>query len=196
MNFVNTRRNNYSNSNYKSNKENSYFSNRNINKTVVPKEYIVTNEEFPNINIQQCPETLVISDETCTTNKIEYAKIAAKEIKITNPNHDDTFGILKPGVLYLKYDKQNHKIIRREGPQTENFKKMEKRLQMENTLTYRMNVAIQEIDKRRQQYIEYYEYMNGEGSYEDFFKIQQNTIEDSEEDDDCDKDNDLTEDEI
>ena len=192
MNFVNTRKNNYSNSNYKLNKENSYFSNR--NKTVVPKEYIATKEEFPNIH--QSHETRVISDEKASHNKIEYAKIAAKEIKITNPNHDDIFGILKPGILYLKYDKQNNKIIRREGPQTESFKKMEKRLQMENTLNYRMNVAIQEIDKRRQQYIEYYEYMNGEGSYEDFFKIQQNTIEDSDEDDDGDMDNELTEDEI
>lgn len=187
MNFVNTRRNNCS----IFNKENSYFLNK--NKTVVPKEYIVTKEEFP--NIQQSPEIPIISDENCINNKIEYAKIAAKEIQITNPNEDDTFGILKPGVLYLKYDKQNHKIIRIEGPQTESFKKMEKRLQRENTLTYRMNVAIQEIDKRRQQYIEYYEYMNGEGSYEDFFKIQQNTIEDSDEDDDGDMDNELTEDE-
>lgn len=189
MNFVNTQKNNYSSFNYNSkflNKENSYFSSKKV-----PKEYIVKKEEFPNIL-----ETPVIFDNNSTNNKIEYAKIAAKEIQNQNPDHDDTFGILKPGLLYLKYDKQKHKIIRKEGPKTENFKKMEEQLKLENTLTYRMNAAIQEIDKRRQQYIEYYEYMNGEGSYEDFYKIQKNTILDSDEDDVGDIDNELTEDEV
>jgi hypothetical protein len=183
MNLQSTERKNYSNTRY--NKEP-------LIKKALPKEYSIKQEDFPNLFGSS---ELTREQYTSNNNKIEYAKIAVKEIQTINPNYDDIFGVLEPGLLYLKYDKENRKIIRREGPKTEYAVKMEQKMRMENDLTYRMNQAIKEIDIRRQKYIEYYEYMNGEGSYEEFYKIQQNTIEDSDDDDD-DEDNISIDDEI
>ena len=187
MNFGNNKRNNYSNTN-----SNNKYNKEIPIKKVLPKEYAIKKEDFPTLFGSY---ESGIEQDKLNNNKIEYAKMAAKEIQTMNPNDDAIFGVLEPGLLYLKYDKENHKIIRREGPKTAYALKMENQMRMENDLTYKMNQAIKEIDARRQKYIEYYEYMNGEGSYEEFYKIQQNTIEDSD-DDDEDEDNISIDDEI
>lgn len=75
-----------------------------------------------------------------------------------------------PGKLSIWYDKQSRTIKSKYGAKTPDFILYETREKVKNSLHYRMNKAIYQINKNQEKYIQYYDDVHGEGAYEEMFQ--------------------------
>lgn len=88
---------------------------------------------------------------------VSFLEMATKQLEEEKEEEDP----LKPGWVSLKF--QGNKIIRRENSTT-SLEVIDKTENEE--LQEAMNKALQEIDKRRKKYIDYYNEIHGQGEYE------------------------------
>ena len=97
--------------------------------------------------------------------------------------------IIKPGWMSIQYDKNTRKTIIRNGEKTKWRIEYEKTEKERNSLHYRMNTAVENMNKNHRQYIEYYNDVYGEGAYEDKFIYESESSDEediSENEEDCD----------
>lgn len=87
----------------------------------------------------------------------------------------------KPGHVDIRYEK--NKIKMAYGQKTTPFILYEAQEDMKDTLHFRMNRAIDAINKKQQQRIAYYNEVHGEGAYEDMFYRDVYTSGDESDDD-------------
>jgi len=113
-----------------------------------PKVNIESISDFPSLGNSEN-----IKKDRESVSFLEMATKQVEEEKEEDP--------LKPGWVSLKF--QGNKIIRRENSTT-SLEVIDKTENEE--LQEAMNKALQEIDKRRKKYIDYYNEIHGQGEYE------------------------------
>ena len=106
------------------------------------------------------------------TESVSFLEITSREkVEVVETEEEP----LEPGWMSLKYD--GTKIIRRNNFITETKEKNDY-----EELQEAMNKAVQEIDERRQKYIDYYNKLHGEGEYENKYINHDMYISSDEED--------------
>ena len=151
-----------------------FFKNKNTKKEE-KKIFNIENQHFPGLlhhsssssSLSDVP-ILEINTSTVNDNVKTFANIASISKNISN-DLEELEQIVPPGWVSLQYDKKTKKTIVRYGEKTHNMMEQETREKFKNTLQYRMNNAINQINNNREKYIQYYDEIHGEGSYKNKF---------------------------
>jgi len=133
--------------------------NKSTNKKIVP-QFNIEQQSFP-VLLNKSQSNVKASD---ISNGQTFAKMAALP-KIIEIDVEE----VKPGHLSIQYDKQRRTITNTYGPKTPNFIVYENKENAKNSLHYRMNKAIYDININQQKRIQYYDEIHGEGSYDEMF---------------------------
>jgi hypothetical protein len=152
-----------------------FFKNKNTKKEE-KKIFNIENQHFPGLLHHSSSSSSSLSDvpileintSTVNDNIKTFANIASISKNISN-DLEELEQIVPPGWVSLQYDKKTKKTIVRYGEKTHNMIEQETRENFKNTLHYRMNNAINQINKNREKYIQYYDEIYGEGSYKNKF---------------------------
>ena len=112
-----------------------------------------------------------------TNNPKSFANIASipKNVPIVLEE------VVKPGCVSMQYDKLARKIIVRYGEKTCSMLEDEKKEKIRNSLHYRMNKAVEQINQNRINYMNYYDDIHGEGAYEEKFVYKTELFDEEEE---------------
>jgi hypothetical protein len=157
----------YKNSRNTRNGEYNRFLKPEVPNSFKPKEYIVQEHDFPDLNKQHTK--LETEDITINSNS-SFAKIASLQ-KIEDVKTD----VLKSGWISLEMNKDNRDIEIKIGEKTPYMIKTEKMNKQDLDLDYQMYIAINQIEKNRASYEVNYDAINGEGKYEEVYKYYENS---------------------
>jgi hypothetical protein len=168
------------NFNYKENKikkedYDRFFKKKDKKKTEkVEKIFHLQEQNFP--NLMNNDEIKTTEEKPSTSENIKSFAQMASVIKI---NEDKVEEIIKPGWISIQYDKntRNRKIITQNGEKTRWMIEYEQKAKERNSIHYRMNKAVEDINKRHNQYIDYYNDVYGEGAYEEKFQYDAETTD-------------------
>lgn len=143
----------------KKDQANKSNNNKNNNQNVL---FNMEQQHFP-VLINNTPE----NTKTSTTNSIiqSFAEMVSLP-KIVETDIEEVM----PGKVLIQYDNQRRTIKSIYGPKTQGFIEYENKEKEKNSLHYRMNNAIGQINKNQEKRIQYYDDVHGEGSYEEMFK--------------------------
>ena len=143
----------------------------------------ITNEYFPAINSPKDELLNTIQPPNSNFKDILNTQILPKTI----PFQDH----IEPGWVKISKSKTNNEIIWTYGPSTEYQTQLKKQERLDNDINYCMNRGIEKMKQRWEKYKEEYDAMNGEGSYDEKYKLSSFNDTDYVTDDDNDDDDDF-----
>ena len=154
------------------NKSNNNKHNQNQNQNV---SFNMEQQYFP-VLVNSTPENTKTSTTNSNSNIQSFAEMASLP-KIVETVIEE----VPPGKLSIQYDKKTRTIKSIYGEKTPEFILYENREKIKNSVHYRMNKAIYQINKNQEKRIQYYDDVHGEGAYEEMFQKYMYEFEDDEE---------------
>jgi len=103
--------------------------------------------------------------QPCKTNFKDAVK---NQIK---PEIIDETKIIKPGWVKLSMSKTNNIILKEQGPLTKTQIALKRQEELDNDINYCMNQEIEKMKYRWDKYKEKYDELNGEGAYDEKYKL-------------------------
>jgi len=114
---------------------------------------------------------VLINNTNSDTIKLSTVNVQSFAEMVALPKIVETdIEVVTPGKVLIQYDNERRSIKSIYGPKTQGFVEYENKEKEQNSLHYRMNKAIDLINKNQEKRIQYYDDVHGEGSYEEMFQ--------------------------